>query len=524
MLITLFPWILPPLITLIISSIGALVVWKRRHLTGGTSLFLLFLSILEWALFQGISVFVDDIEWKILLSKIEYIGIVSVPVIWASFCLSSIGWKEYLTKKRLFIISLIPMITFLLVITNEFHHLVWESYTAIDMKGYTGTEIVHGSWFQIHAVYVYVLILGSTLSAIIRLGNLPSYRKQLLAIALAPSISLVVNLIYLKGGFRFVRLDLTPLGFSLSALVLVWVLLKHQLLQLIPIARSVLIEKMNDAIFVVDTQGKIIDINPVSCQLLQLSSAEILGQPLDRFFTEKQSRALLSSETNGRIEIKRSADEYWEASVSPLSVTEASGLLIVFRNITLMKKAQHELERAQKKLKRANQELEQLANTDMLTSLPNRRFFFEQLSLELKRSKRTGQKLSLMLLDLDHFKRVNDTYGHPVGDEVLKRVSRELRINARELDVPGRLGGEEFGFILPETSLKGALRFAERIRDIIEHCHSGEEIPITVSIGVSELGEDASLLFEETDKALYKAKENGRNRVEFFSEKAETDV
>lgn len=166
-------------------------------------------------------------------------------------------------------------------------------------------------------------------------------------------------------------------------------------------------------------------------------------------------------------------------------------------------------------------ELEQLAITDALTNLYNSRQFFKQIKLEMERNERYSRSLSLMILDIDHFKGYNDTWGHMEGDKVLMAIGRIIRSCLRSMDSAYRYGGEEFAILLPETGLKDACGVGDRIKDLI-----GSEVfepepvikqSVTVSIGVSECvpGEDFTSFIRRTDQFLYKSKENGRNRLTY---------
>ena len=166
------------------------------------------------------------------------------------------------------------------------------------------------------------------------------------------------------------------------------------------------------------------------------------------------------------------------------------------------------------------EEFKKLANTDPLTNLYNRRFFTEQSGKEYQRAKRYSLSMTLISIDIDHFKSINDQYGHPAGDQVLIEVAKQLHGNLRQTDILARIGGEEFSILLPETSPQSAIAFAERIREeqskltIIGDWQG--EITLSVSIGVSSfLASDETFddLFSRADKALYQAKNSGRNRV-----------
>jgi two-component system, cell cycle response regulator len=166
--------------------------------------------------------------------------------------------------------------------------------------------------------------------------------------------------------------------------------------------------------------------------------------------------------------------------------------------------------------------LEHLATTDPLTQLSNRRALMERLGAELDRARRYALTLSVLMIDLDHFKSVNDTFGHGVGDEVLREVAKILEREARSVDIVARMGGEEFVVALPETSREGAIVFAERIRQRVEESQlfTGEQyswLRVTVSIGSATVPEIPAMTTDEflaaADAALYRAKHRGRNRV-----------
>ena len=163
-------------------------------------------------------------------------------------------------------------------------------------------------------------------------------------------------------------------------------------------------------------------------------------------------------------------------------------------------------------------ELEGLANTDPLTGLYNRRHFYELVNPLLHVLKRDGKISTVLMLDIDKFKNVNDTYGHDVGDEILKDVTKVASKSIRESDILARFGGEEFTVFLPDTDYKDAIVVAQKIRTSVEDIRSVQNIKSTISIGVSEVLEDIDSAIKESDIALYEAKENGRNRVVCYND------
>ena len=189
-------------------------------------------------------------------------------------------------------------------------------------------------------------------------------------------------------------------------------------------------------------------------------------------------------------------------------------------NAMMHQEIQERQKSAQELQKYANQ-LEYLARTDELTQAFNRRHFLQELEKEVDRSKRYKRPLSVLVLDLDYFKDVNDTYGHASGDAVLQALSAACSSILRTEDVFARMGGEEFGILFPETGLEEAVQVAERIRKLVQHlkvtAENGATIRFTASLGVTSLQEDdqsLESLLQRADRALYAAKESGRNRVE----------
>ncbi|MFP5457601.1 MAG: diguanylate cyclase [Bacteriovoracia bacterium] len=167
--------------------------------------------------------------------------------------------------------------------------------------------------------------------------------------------------------------------------------------------------------------------------------------------------------------------------------------------------------------------LHEEANTDGLTKVYNKRYFNDALENEVKKCKVTGKPLTLIIFDLDHFKKLNDNYGHDAGDFVLKEKSRIIREQGiRQGDIVARYGGEEFCILLPNTNLKQGFEIAERLRKMIEKyefIYDGKRLPVTASIGVADYRQGINTgtdLFKRADSAVYKSKEGGRNQVNFF--------
>lgn len=215
-------------------------------------------------------------------------------------------------------------------------------------------------------------------------------------------------------------------------------------------------------------------------------------------------------------------EEFMYQNITMIPLTSLDGstnyISIIVHDVT-------DIALSKKELKSANEQLAYQSRTDHLTKLNNRGFWEESLIAEFKRFKRYKEKSSLILCDIDYFKAVNDTYGHKVGDDVLRLVSKTLMDNVRDTDTAGRYGGEEFGIILLGNDAKGAMLFAERFRKSIElkkTQHGGKTISVTISLGIAEFDDIIQShveLMERADKALYESKKAGRNRSTIYSER-----
>lgn len=198
------------------------------------------------------------------------------------------------------------------------------------------------------------------------------------------------------------------------------------------------------------------------------------------------------------------------------------------RSMLRIKRLQDEVDQKNRELELANKRLRKLSITDGLTNLFNHRHIHELLHEEFERTRRSGEPMAVVMLDLDRFKQVNDTFGHPTGDVILYETARILRETAREIDMVGRYGGEEFIVLLPGADEEAATQFAERVRNAVAtHRFRDEanEVRMTISGGVSSFPDrdidHPDVLIKRADQALYSAKESGRDRIVRASEIAD---
>jgi len=296
-----------------------------------------------------------------------------------------------------------------------------------------------------------------------------------------------------------------------------------------------LAENMSDVISLYDLEGNVIYVSASCERVLGFTPDEVAGMKSfalvhadDYPIMKANAAALMRGEpvtaTQFRVMHKTGriiwVETMWRA------VRNRDGAIVRLqassRDITERKgyereleETRHALQAQQDALLTANERLETLATMDGLTGLKNRRAFEERLHEEIARARRNSSPLSLLLIDIDHFKQFNDSFGHPRGDEVLRIVARILSRTMRDTDFATRYGGEEFAVILPDTDRDGAQQMGERLRYAVATA-AWEQRPITISVGASMLTRDvvsAESLVELADRALYRSKERGRNLV-----------
>lgn len=307
---------------------------------------------------------------------------------------------------------------------------------------------------------------------------------------------------------------------------------------------------LSDGLLIIDNKEQIIFSNDPFLQKSALSSKSVLGKKassLDWFQHEQRKDVLLPwlaiingepASTGSELRLRSKSGKYisYKVNASPIGATGklARGVLVTFNDITELESKNHELGQmldklklGQKEIAAQNKELQYLATRDPLTGCLNRRSFFDGLRELINEEKKQENSLTCIMLDIDHFKSVNDNYGHALGDKVIKMVAAKLKEISRTNDLVGRYGGEEFCVVLPHTSAEIAAQVAERIRvSIMETVIpvGNSKLNITSSFGIARWTNslsNAEALVSRADEALYVAKESGRNRVEIWCDNEE---
>lgn len=279
-----------------------------------------------------------------------------------------------------------------------------------------------------------------------------------------------------------------------------------------------LLDESTGPIFHISPEGRYLYVNREFASGVGLPQAHIIGRTImDVFQPEEAAKRFAvvrwvcenAQPKVFEVRVPRPAgDRYYITSVKPIfdPAGQVSSIVCISKEIT--------------ERKQFEQQLTDLANLDFLTGVPNRRHFIELAELEWARVKRYGAALTLAMMDIDHFKSVNDQHGHQAGDQVLRQVAATCRRTLRETDVIGRIGGEEFAILFPETDAAAACEVAERLRSAVAGTtvalDDGDAIRVTASLGIASFSEhdpDFSALLRRADRALYEAKLAGRDRV-----------
>jgi len=510
------PYILLPGVAAAISIALVTYMWQYRAKPMVKAFLFLMLAVAVWALATVMELGSVDLTYQVFWSKTRYFGIVTVPLAWMVFTLIYTGREKWLTRRNLSLLAVIPLVTLAIVWTNDIHHLVWRDIWMDTSGPFPMAAVVHGIWFWVHTSFSYSLLLLGTfwlIEAFIRSPRL--YRKQIGTLLIGALIPWVANILFIAGFSSSPHLDLTPLMFSVSALVIAWSISSSQLLDIVPVAHDAVIKGMRDGMVVLDIQNRIVDINPAAQQIIGHTDSKIIGQKITSVLPTQCGLVepyCGADEVEADSEIvlgEGEAQRYYDLRVSPLyDRLGPKGHLFLLYDITERK---------------FNEEhLAYNATHDPLTKLPNRALLGDRLSLAVTQAHRNQEKLALMVLDLDNFKEVNDHLGHDFGDRILKEASQRLTKLLRSGDTVARLGGDEFVILLPQIQREGdAADVARRILYTFRRPFlvDGYELRVTASVGIAiYLGtQDGTSLIKQADNAMYEAKKLGRNKYQFYA-------
>jgi diguanylate cyclase (GGDEF)-like protein len=449
-----------------------------------------------------------SLEEMFFWNQVQYFGLPFFPALWLIVGMLYTGKGKYLQGLGSLVIFAVPVITFLLRMTNEWHHLY---YRQIEIQQFIGVNymlLTKGPWYYVQSAYILIALLLCTGFYYQRYRNSTDDDRIQFRILLLASVLPYLALLLITVNIGGIGIDYSALILPLSILLVNFSLTRYNFLEIQDLARERVFEDSRAGLILVNRFFRVVDYNEVSIKFFSWFKASL---------KEEQLEILLKAHPDLWESIKNSKERIFHFGVDgkdrSINVNtqivqnkeKTVGYLITFEDVT---------ERESLK-----QRLTEIANTDELTGLNNRRRFRECAEVAQQRSRRYHEKLAVLMLDIDFFKKINDSYGHHGGDAVLRDFADLLREVFRGTDIVGRIGGEEFAVVMLNSDAGKAFEKAEAFRKAVAGqtiVFGDKGIRVTVSIGVAELNEttlDFDALINRADHALYQAKHSGRNQT-----------
>jgi diguanylate cyclase (GGDEF)-like protein len=511
---TLFVILSPLAIT--IALLVTIYCWYQRSEGAARLLSAVMAASMFYLFFNTLELVDPTPSGTLFFAQVCYLCISVLTVNWLAFSLAFSGHEKVLKSPYFRLLWLIPLITVVLVFTNHYHHLIWKEFNFVSVSsGFLHMRVkAYGTWFWIFWLQSYLLIFSG--AALIAWNSFSAPRRANLALAGA-LLPLIVNMTYVLRLIPGLNKDFSPLSYALSGVFFGVSIFREKLLALPRFARGILIDKMSDGMLTLDTARQVVDFNPAAQRIFEetIQTAPKIGKPFPLLndYIEQCKNLPEGNLLQTEITLQHGNEEvYYDLQVRPLRKLykqDVIGYLVSLHAIT-----EH------KKLLLATR---QLSIEDPLTGVFNRRYFFERMQAQMDYLARPVY-CSILMIDIDHFKQVNDSLGHIAGDQVLQAFAQRLHALLRSSDLIGRIGGDEFIVLLPDTRLENAQRLAERLclqvaAEPVETQDYGKCM-LTISIGIAECSASGSNTLQQiivqADQGLYQAKALGRNRVRIF--------
>ncbi|MBI4760900.1 MAG: histidine kinase N-terminal 7TM domain-containing diguanylate cyclase [Chloroflexota bacterium] len=518
-----------------IATLSVLIIAWRRTAPGAFALKIMLAGMFIWSGAYAMVWLSASLPQKIFWLKVTYFGVVIVPTCFLLFTLFLTRREKWLTFRNLLLLAIEPVLIVLMVWLSP--QALFASIRSFTQDGYVIMNVQRGAGFWFNLFYSYLLILLGLALLTVSYRQANSFFKRQYRMILLGSV-----VPFLFSAFTHLRRegsiepDYTPMMFGITGVVYVYAIFRHKFMDLVPFARSHLIEKMSDGLVVVDVEGRIVDINPAMKNFLDADPVSFLGKNITdilNIWNDRFEHLMQGQEIRTEMRLPHKPSRYLDLRVTPLYDNDhtLNGRIIVFRDITDRKEVEKDLRHAMDRMQTQlieigllQSQLREQAIRDALTNLFNRRYLEETLERELARAAREVYPLCIVMMDIDHFKEVNDTYGHEAGDIVLKTLAETVTSQSRHGDFVCRYGGEEFVLVMPNISLEVAKERVSSLHRSISLLYipfGRFSLNVTVSMGLSAFplhGEKKEDLLRAADRALYAAKHAGRNRVAVYRE------
>lgn len=444
----------------------------------------------------------DHLEVVIAALNIENFGI---PFIAPFVLLSIVGlfWSSLLRKWHLIAVLAYGFAMALIVLTNPYHHLYYPSITMTNIGGSQFAVLSHGPFYFVQQSVSGILLIIAFILLFSRYAkSSPKQRRMMLYILASAVFAAFANIIHISGALP-AGLDPTPfaLGFSVGLFTLA--LCKSNLTDIIQCAMDIALETMKDAIVVFDETGAFLQGNLAARELFPQLSTYAENTHVTQITSWPSALARLTEQTDLSLTI---ADMHYLVDVHKMLNAKGKfiGWSVIFKDVT--------------DIMSLMEQLEQRASTDTLTGILNRGKFCSAARLRLFAAQQRGEAASLILFDIDWFKRVNDTYGHPAGDIVLQRATTAIQEKLRAYDLFGRFGGEEFVIFVSGLTDEQVYKMIERLRLCLAQTmveYEQKQLSVTASFGIAAITPDMTFdqALHNADAAMYAAKKQGRNCV-----------
>jgi diguanylate cyclase (GGDEF)-like protein len=443
-----------------ITLVVAFYCWRHRTARAARPLFFTVIAVAAYLFFNTLELVNPTPQGTLFFAQVCYLCIGMLTVNWLAFALVFSNRESWLASPYFRLLWIIPSVTAVLVFTNAYHHLIWKEFTFIPVtNGFLYLRVItYGGWFWVFWLQAYVLILVSAVLMVrARITSRKNYRMQSRLTVAATLLPLGVNLVYVLHLIPGFSKDYSPLSYAFSGILLAVSIFRYRMLDLTPFGRAILMDNMTDGMLTLDLLKRVVDFNPAAVRIFAATPLLLpqMGQPfpwLDAYlqpFETSSNTDLLQTEM---ILSQPVEDGYYDLQIRRLrdpSSAEAVGYLVLMHDITEHKKLL--------------QAVRKLAEEDTLTGVLNRGRFIELARKEIEYAHNRPLHFSILMIDIDHFKQVNDSLGHIGGDQLLQAFARRLRVLLRSTDLIGRIGGDEFIVLLPGIALENALLLSDRL-------------------------------------------------------------
>ncbi|MEO0768847.1 MAG: histidine kinase N-terminal 7TM domain-containing protein [Cyanobacteria bacterium J06649_4] len=514
-----------PAIAAFVSGSLCVYAWQRREVNGARAFSLCTASTFVWCFFSVFEYLSLGESARLIFGKAQYLGITTFPPLWLLFTLQYAQSDHWITRRFLVALGVIPGVSLLLAVTDQWHGWIWRS-AWLEITTFPKTVIVHGWWFEYVLIPQCYLLLIAGFGVLLKASFVGSrlYRRQTLFLMGAAMAPFICNVLYVISDITLFGLDITPVGFVIAGCLIYFGLFRAGFLDIAPISYKTVFVSTADAVILLDAQRRIVDLNPSAVRESgRVKSAEAaVGRYLEDIFSDYGE--LFSRLISVSLAPTQAQTEWTETIPLPVRLpnrhtgqtqipfrevkvrslispgNRKMGWMVMIRDVTLEKQQQ--------------ERLEQFAYIDSLTGLSNRR----QLELKAEAALRqtiASEQVALLYLDLNHFKPINDQYGHGVGDEVLQYFAKCLSHSVRKGDVVARLGGDEFAALLYDADAVMAAEVRERLLHTLDKrfCVGNHCFTLSASIGVAYYPTDGNTLqalMRHADQKMYREKRSLR--------------